>query len=55
MTIRVNAYTWNRYQADAKEGAMVHNDTRHAFIPAAHLRRVADKLHDIADDIESRQ
>lgn len=54
MRIRVKEHIWNRHEADAQGGAMVHNDIYHVFIPATHLRRVADKLHDLADDFESR-
>ena len=55
MTVRVNAYVWNRHDRDAQEGAMIHDNNRFTFVPASHLRRVADRLHDIADDIESGQ
>ncbi len=34
------------------DGARVRAFGRSVFIPARYLRRVADRLHDIADDLE---
>lgn len=37
------------------DGARVRAFGRTVFIPARHLRRVADRLHDIADDLERQE
>ena len=37
---------------DVIDGARIRAFGRSVFIPARYLRRVADRLHDIADDLE---
>lgn len=51
-TPRVVRWTWNRGTPHATPGAKIRVRSMSVFIPAWDLRRVADLLHDIADDLE---
>lgn len=55
MSIRVKEYVWNRDDPDAIHGVVIQRHDRNVFVPDSSLRIVADKLHDLADDFESRQ
>lgn len=52
---RVAPYLWNRRQADAEPGVMVHSRGGRVFLPGDELRAVADELHDAADALEADQ
>lgn len=48
---RARAWTW-REPDRTTPGVLIHNRKVHVFIPAGDLRRIADVLHDRADDLE---
>lgn len=51
-TPRVVRWTWDRGTPSAVPGAKLRARGATVFIPARYLRRVADRLHDIADELE---
>lgn len=51
-TPRVLRWTWDRGTAHPVPGAKIRVGGVTVFIPGRYLRRIADRLHDIADDLE---
>lgn len=49
---RLRPYAWNRGQRDEQHGAQILVGAHRVFIPRAHLRRIADDLHDLADQLD---
>lgn len=49
----VRHYVWNRGTDNEIEGALLERGVRFLFIPATHLRAVADTIHDYADTHET--
>lgn len=49
---KVRPYVWDRGRAREVEGVAVRSGTAVAFIPDRDLRRIADALHDRADQLE---
>lgn len=51
-TPRVLRWTWDRGTDSPVHGAKIRVHGWSLFIPGRYLRRVADRLHDIADELE---
>ncbi|MGP9582304.1 hypothetical protein [Brachybacterium sp. AOP35-5H-19] len=51
-TPRVARWTWDRGTPQAVPGAKLRVRGATVFIPGRYLRRIADRLHDIADELE---
>lgn len=49
---RVRRWEWDKGKPTAVIGALIEAGPKSVFIPAPKLRRIADHLHDIADQLE---
>lgn len=52
---RFRPYTWNRGKRDEQPGAQIRVGSHTVFIPRPHLRRIADELHDLADQLDGAE
>lgn len=49
---RVARWIWDRGTPASTPGAKIRVNSMTVFIPSWDLRRIADRLHDIADELE---
>lgn len=49
---KIRPYLWDRGKHTEVPGAMVYSGGSRAFVPVQDLRRIADALHDRADQLE---
>lgn len=53
--VKVHSYTWDRGKPSPITGVMLYSGSTRAFIPGRDLRRIADALHDHADQLEATE
>lgn len=49
---KLRPYIWDRGKPSNVPGVVIYSGTVRAFIPVKDLRRIADELHDRADELE---
>lgn len=52
---KVRLWRWDLDKPTEQTGAQIRTGTVVQFIPAAHLRTLADQLHDLADQLEGAE